>query len=178
MKYLTFLDEKCLDELLHNNCSLVGDNYNRTVNDYVFGVIPRVDDVVAQTVLILTYMAHPDKTACVRIQLDEELPVYDAIGVNNANDFFFCAPRDVSLAVIPSIECDMVERSYAPKDIVTFHELLEFHLPEILKLLMHEDYSKVQVDWDTVKKAWTVMEKTHTMKEKEFKQIKSAVREV
>lgn len=178
MKYITFLDKESLEELLHSNCSLVGDNYNRTVNDYVFGVIPRVEDVVAQTVLILTYMAPSNKTACVRLVLDETLPLYDAIGVNNADSFFKLASTNESLAVIPEITCSMIERSYAPKNIITYHELLELHLSEILKLLMHEDFNAITVDWAIVKEAWNVMEKTKTLHEKEFEQIKSAVRKV
>lgn len=175
MKYLTFLDKKCLDELLNSNTTLVGEHYNRTVDNYVFGVVPKVDSVVDQTVLLLTYMAQPTMTTCVRIALDTNLPLYDAIGVNNSDKFYKLAPVERSLAVIPEINCRIIERSFQPDDVVTFHELLELHLCELLKLLGHEDYAKVRIDWVKVKSAWNSMEKTGTLKEDNFTAIKSAV---
>lgn len=178
MKYLTFIDEDSLDNLLHDKITLTGEGYNLTVGDYVFGIVPRVENVVDQTVLLLTYMVHSEMTVCIRLSLDYELPYYNAIDVNNSAKHYTYAAQEESLAVIPSIDCQMVERSYAPDDVVNFHELVELHLTELLKLLGHSNYAKVKVDWTKVKESWNVMEKTGNLREVDFKNIKSAVSEV
>lgn len=179
MVCLTFIDKSTRDSIMNNGEPIVGEHYCSNVDACVIGVIPRVDDIVVQVRMLFSYLVSRDARYCLYFNTAEDsLDKFDIIDVLTYEHNMTKVSTNNYLVVVPQISIENVICDYTARDIVSQHELLKYHLPDILAKLGHYELFKVKIDWYTIESVWTSMEKTGKFDRDDLKRIVTAVSEV